>query len=98
MHRAPGIPHALCFQGGKFIHDSGARAAGSRRHVMNASLRANRSRECAPDDRLREAIYSHAKGLEKFVKPGLVPGIHVLTERKTWMAESSPAMTTNLAL
>jgi hypothetical protein len=27
--------------------------------------------------------------------PGLVPGIHVLElERKTWMAGSSPAMTT----
>jgi hypothetical protein len=23
VHRAPGIPHALCFQGGKFTHDPG---------------------------------------------------------------------------
>ena len=27
--------------------------------------------------------------------PGLVPGIHVLTQRKSWMAGSSPAMTKN---
>jgi hypothetical protein len=33
---------------------------------------------------------------EKFVMPGLVPGIHVLpalAQRKTWMAGTSPAMT-----
>jgi hypothetical protein len=32
----------------------------------------------------------------KFVMPGLVPGIHVVTaraEQKTWMAGTSPAMT-----
>jgi hypothetical protein len=32
----------------------------------------------------------------KLVMPGLVPGIHVFTSvaaRKTWMAETSPAMT-----
>jgi hypothetical protein len=28
-----------------------------------------------------------------FVMPGLVPGIHVLMERKAWMAGTSPAMT-----
>jgi hypothetical protein len=40
------------------MHNSGA----SRREVANvrldlSSLRANGSRECAPDDRLREAIH-----------------------------------------
>jgi hypothetical protein len=34
---------------------------------MDPSLRANGSRECAPDDRLREAIQSHAQGLDCFV-------------------------------
>jgi hypothetical protein len=29
----------------------------------------------------------------KFVLPGLVPGIHVLAARKTWMTGTSPAMT-----
>jgi antitoxin CptB len=29
----------------------------------------------------------------KLVMPGLVPGIHVLAARKTWMAGTSPAMT-----
>jgi hypothetical protein len=28
-----------------------------------------------------------------FVMPGLVPGIHVFTAAKTWMAGTSPAMT-----
>jgi hypothetical protein len=28
--------------------------------------------------------------------PGLVPGIHVLARKKTWMAGTSPAMTTQL--
>jgi hypothetical protein len=28
-----------------------------------------------------------------FVMPGLVPGIHVLLHKKTWMAGTSPAMT-----
>jgi hypothetical protein len=33
----------------------------------------------------------------KLVMPGLEPGIHVFgaTERKTWMAGTSPAMTKN---
>src|SRR5260221_2040650 len=34
--------------------------------------------------------------MRKIVMPGLVPGIHVLLlemERKTWLAETSPAMT-----
>jgi hypothetical protein len=51
VHWAPGIPHALCFQGEEFMHDSGA----SRRGIakVRPSLRgANGSRECAPDDRL----------------------------------------------
>jgi hypothetical protein len=29
-----------------------------------------------------------------FVMPGLVPGIHVFTATKTWMAGLNPAMTT----
>jgi hypothetical protein len=29
VHWAPGIPHALVFQGGRFMHDSGA----SRREI-----------------------------------------------------------------
>jgi hypothetical protein len=29
----------------------------------------------------------------ELVVPGLVPGIHVLVARKTWMAGTSPAMT-----
>jgi hypothetical protein len=35
VQRAPGIPHALCFLGESFMHNSGAshRAAGSRTHV-----------------------------------------------------------------
>jgi hypothetical protein len=33
-----------------------------------------------------------------FVVPGLVPGIHVFTATKTWMAGSSPAMTNINAL
>src|ERR1700760_1782899 len=103
VHRAPGIPHALCLQGGKFMQTSGA----SRREIAEARLQhssrhrprrraiqysetpviesisrgvldnplprgttsqwisaplrgANGSRECAPDDRLRdEAIHSY---------------------------------------
>ena len=46
----------------------------SRREVANvclASLRANGSRECAPDDRLREAIHGRNKkkdGLLRFAR------------------------------
>jgi len=31
--------------------------------------------------------------LSVFVMPGLVPGIHVFTVTKAWMAGTSPAMT-----
>jgi hypothetical protein len=34
----------------------------SETRCLNASLRANGSRECAPDDRLREAIHVCARG------------------------------------
>jgi hypothetical protein len=34
VHRAPGIPHALCFQGGDFLQTSGA----PRREIANAYL------------------------------------------------------------
>ncbi len=40
------------------MHDSGASRRGIYTHVWRSSLRANGSRECAPDDRLREAIHS----------------------------------------
>ena len=59
VHWAPGIPCALCFLWANgFCKNSGA----SRREIAEAhleftSLRANGSRECAPDDRLREAIH-----------------------------------------
>jgi hypothetical protein len=44
------------------MHTSGAiRAAGTQRRIL-PSLRANGSRECAPDDRLREAIHSFFAG------------------------------------
>jgi hypothetical protein len=56
VHRAPGIPHALCW-----ARDScttrADHAAGMRWRILPSS-RANGSRECAPDDRLREAIHS----------------------------------------
>jgi hypothetical protein len=58
VHWASGIPCALCFRGRIVLQTSGA----SRREIAEArleftSLRANGSRECAPDDRLREAIH-----------------------------------------
>jgi hypothetical protein len=34
---------------------------------LNPSLRANGSRECAPDDRLREAIHGYEESLDCFV-------------------------------
>src|SRR5262249_13017078 len=40
----------------------------ARSRVSSSSLRANGSRECAPDDRLREAIHAAARGeLDCFV-------------------------------
>jgi len=62
VHRAPGIPHAL-FGAETKCNTSGA----SRREdevvseIPSTSLRANGSRERAPDDRLREAIHRAAK-------------------------------------
>jgi hypothetical protein len=41
-------------------------AARSRSHILT-SLRANGSRECAPDDRLREAIQSQGRRMDCFV-------------------------------
>jgi hypothetical protein len=44
------------------IHGSSFRISNSQRQsVVDPSLRANGSRECAPDDRLREAIHHDAK-------------------------------------
>jgi len=50
----PAFPTPSFFLGEKFMHDSGA----SRRGIVESStsLRANGSRECAPDDRLQRAI------------------------------------------
>ena len=59
VQRASGVPHAL------YGREISCKASGaSRREVANvclASLRANGSRECAPDDRLREAIHGRNK-------------------------------------
>jgi hypothetical protein len=59
------------------MDDSGAiRAARMRTHIWNSSsLRANGSRECAPDDRLSEAIRLAAQrenGLLRFARNGEV--------------------------
>jgi hypothetical protein len=68
VHRAPGIPHAL-FGAETKCNTSGA----SRREgevvseILSTSLRANGSRECAPHDRLREAIHRAAKKMDFFV-------------------------------
>jgi hypothetical protein len=34
VQRAPGIPHALCFMGERFMHDSGA----SRREIVKVCI------------------------------------------------------------
>jgi hypothetical protein len=54
VHWAPGIPHALL--GADDLASLGQSCAAGPRTCVSASLRANGSRECAPDDRLREAI------------------------------------------
>jgi len=76
-HRAPGIPCALCNKrtgnSGKTRAQSRGEiakpclyAAGCLKcevgKLAPPSLRANGSRECAPDDRLREAIHSQSSG------------------------------------
>ena len=48
----------LFFLRATFMHSSGAISAARRWMLAQPSLRANGSRECAPDDRLREAIHS----------------------------------------
>jgi hypothetical protein len=58
VQRAPGIPHALF--GRKIQAQLGRNASRGCESVskLSASLRANGSRECALDDRFREAIHS----------------------------------------
>src|SRR5260370_26582405 len=61
VQRASGIPCALSDWRGRKISFT---TRASRREIadscLSTSLRANGSRECAPDDRLREAIHSAA--------------------------------------
>jgi hypothetical protein len=63
VQRAPGIPHALCFLGESFLHNSGASRRG------NAELC---RQQCGCLKLRRAALYAEV------VMPGLVPGIHVL--------------------
>jgi hypothetical protein len=51
---------------------------------LSPSLRANGSRECAPDDRLREAIQRHKESLDCFVA--------------SLLAMTEPAMLTRLSI
>jgi len=58
VHWASGIPHAL-FWARATSTTRAHRAARTQSYAtVSTSLRANGSRECAPDDRLREAIHS----------------------------------------
>jgi hypothetical protein len=57
-NRAPGIPCALSLEGKEFYSKPRADRAARSRSCVLSSLRANGSRECAPDDRLREAIHT----------------------------------------
>src|SRR6478752_10393608 len=77
VHRAPGIPCALCFIGRNFFARPRAYRAARMRtlglEIGATSLRgANGSRECAPDDRLRdEAIhpfFAWRHGLLRFAR------------------------------
>src|SRR5205807_7460460 len=61
VHWASGIPHAL-FWARATSTTRAHRAARTQSYAtVSTSLRANGSRECAPDDRLREAIHLAAK-------------------------------------
>jgi hypothetical protein len=53
----PAFPAPSSFKGEEFSTARAHRAARARTHICAPSLRANGSRECAPDDRLREAIH-----------------------------------------
>ncbi len=53
-------------------------------------------RALRPDADAGVSAYSSHRRLLDFVMPGLVPGIHVFLVFKTWMAGTSPAMTTRL--
>jgi hypothetical protein len=46
VHRAPGIPHALCFQGGDFLQTSDA----SRREIEESHLELQRHCEKQSDE------------------------------------------------
>src|SRR5206468_7900811 len=66
--------------------EPGARSASAGGEVTT-SLRANGSRECAPDDRLREAIQNRARTLDCFVAPLLAMTINF----KPYPEEHAPA-------
>jgi hypothetical protein len=51
----------LYFEGGRFFNGSGAWRRENAESYLAPSLRATGSRECAPDDRLREAIHLAAQ-------------------------------------
>ena len=59
---ASGIPCALRFRACDGWQDSGRSCRENAKPRLSSSLRANGSRECAPDDRLREAIHLAARG------------------------------------
>jgi len=59
MQRASGIPCALVIERRRIFGKPRAYRAARSRRCVSASLRANGSRECAPADRLREAIHTY---------------------------------------
>src|SRR5260370_24983632 len=64
VQRAPGFPCALFFREGQCSGKPRTHGVARIRtyvDIQTSSLRANGSRECAPDDRLREAIHGAAQ-------------------------------------
>jgi hypothetical protein len=62
VQRAPGIPHALCFLGEKFMHDPGASRRGNAESRDVSTRRPCERRDPSPlDSKVKKALCSNAR-------------------------------------
>jgi hypothetical protein len=72
VHWAPGIPHALVFQGGDFMHNSGASRRGNAELYLDVIARSQRVRPSAGpmiNSAMKQSILSSCGEMDCFAEP-----------------------------
>jgi hypothetical protein len=93
VQRAPGIPHALCFRGGVFLHNSGA----SRREGADAYLKVVGCLKMEVGMRAKRSPGSPREphsSCPDLIRASINPRNKVF--RKRWITGSSPVMTISI--